>query len=347
MSKDTCRAQSALLVATCFVMLNVACLAQTGPPAGPPAGPGGEPPPAPVFKDTPAAAEHRALAKRAAGTRWQSAYDFYCGTGLHPSKFPDETVEPQWLFDNLAILGDRSTVEFILKTSDGFLMIDSGIASSVETVLLPGLAKLGIDPASIKAIVISHGHPDHFGGATYFQAHYGTKIVASDADWTLITSPPTMLPPHPEPWMVAKGPTRDAVVADGGEVVVGDLHLKAFLIPGHTPGSLGFIFPVKDAGRVHMAAIFGGAILAESRTPVPSLAQFVQSLASFADATRLAKVDVELQNHPAFDDTWVKTQELKERKPGRPNPFVVGTQGYQEFLTVISQCTQAMVAQRQ
>ena len=281
------------------------------------------------------------------GTRWQSTYDFFCETGSHPSKFPDVTIEPQWLFDDLAVLGDLSTVEFVLKTSAGFLMIDSGIASSVDTVLLPGLAKLGIDPAGVKIMIISHGHPDHFGGATYFQTHYGTKIVASDADWPLINNPPTLLPPHPEPWMLAKGPARDAVVNDGGEVVLGDLHVKTFLIPGHTPGSLGFVFPVRDAGHVHTAAIFGGAILAQARTPLEPLRQFVQSLAHFADVTQKGKVDVELQNHPAFDDTWVKSQELGKRKPGSPNPFVVGARGYQDFLTVVSQCTQAMVAQRE
>ncbi len=267
--------------------------------------------------------------------------------GSHPSKFPDVTVEPRWIFDDLAVIGDRSTVEFVLKTSAGVLMIDSGIASSLETVLLPGLAKLGVDPASVKTIIITHGHPDHFGGAPYFQTHYGTRIVASAADWHMITEPPTMLPPHPEPWMVAPGPAHDLEVGDGGDIVLGDLHVKAFLIPGHTPGSLGLIFPVKDRGHLHRAAIFGGAILAEDRAPLEPLRQFVQSLAHFGDVTRSARVDVELQNHPAFDDTWMKEAALRDRKPEAANPFVVGDAGYQDFLTVISQCTQAKIAQRQ
>ena len=317
------------------------------PPGG--AGSGALPPepPVPVFPDNPAAAAHRATAMKAAGTRWQSTYDFYCVPGRHPSKMHDVLVEPQWIFDNVGIIGDRSTAMFVLKTSAGVMLIDTGFSDTVESTLLPQLAKLGVDPANVKTIIVSHGHPDHFGGAPYFQMHYGTRIVASDADWDMITKPPTMLPPHPEPWMTAAGPTKDVAVGDGGEVVLGDLRVKTFLVPGHTPGSLGLIFPVKDHGKTRMAAIFGGAILAEARTQPEFLKQFVQSLAHFGDVTRKDHVDVELQNHPAFDDTWVKAQALRDGKPGAPNPFVVGQKDYQNFLTVISECTQGLVAQRE
>ena len=239
------------------------------------------------------------------------------------------------------------TVMFVLKTSDGIMLIDSGFSTKLDSLLLPGLAKLGIDPASVKVIVISHGHADHFGGAPYFQSHFGTRIVASDADWETMKTPPAMMPPNPDPWMLAKPPTRDTVVGDGGEIVLGDLHVKAYLIPGHTPGSLAFIFPVKDKGHPHTAAIFGGTILDFSRTTPEILHQYIESLAHFADVTRKAKADVELQNHPVFDGMWVKAMALGERKPGEPNPFVVGRQDYQNFLDVISQCAQGSLAQRQ
>ncbi len=370
MNRINHRAGTAVAAAACALIAALGtAVAQQPPPAGGPGAPntgmpaGGVPaggpgaagpagalppePPAPAFPDNPTAMAHRAAALQAAGTRWKSTYDFYCVPGPHPSKMHDVLVEPQWIFDDVGLIGDRSTAMFVLKTSAGVMLIDTGFSDTVESTLLPQLAKLGVDPASVKTIIVSHGHPDHFGGAPYFQMHYGTHIVASEADWDMITKPPAMLPPHPEPWMTATGPSKDVVVGEGGEVVLGNMHVKTFLVPGHTPGSLGLIFPVKDHGKTRMAAIFGGAILAEARTKPEFLKQFVQSLAHFGDVTRQDKVDVELQNHPAFDDTWVKAQALRERKPGAPNPFVVGQKDYQNFLTVISECTQGLVAQRE
>jgi metallo-beta-lactamase class B len=333
------RAAAALLAAVCVGLLARTDNALAQQPTA------GAPPP---LADTPAAAAHRAAAARAAGSQWKSEYGFYCEPGeQHRMKFPDEPIEPQWIFDDVAVIGDRSTAVFVLKTSAGVMLIDSGYSDKVEALLLPSLAKLSIDPASVRTIVITHGHPDHYGGAPYFQEHFGTRIVASAADWPLITSEHTAPPQErPQAWMVAKGPTRDLVIGDGEEIVLGDMHVRAFLIPGHTPGSLGLIFPVKDAGRTRMAAIFGGTILSESHSDNEVLNQYVQSLAHFSEATRKAKADVELQNHPVFDDMWMKAKTLSERRAGAPNPFVVGTREYQNFLSVMSQCTQALMAQR-
>jgi metallo-beta-lactamase class B len=322
--------------------------APTMPPGGP--GPGGNSMPnfaTPSGPDTPMAAAHRMAAKDAAEKRWQNAYEFLCAKNSRPSMPNDETIKPQWIFDNVAIIGDRSTVMYVLKTSAGIMLIDSGYSNKLDSVLLPSLSQLGIKPAAVKYILIAHGHPDHFGGAPYFQTHFGTRIVASAADWKVMMGPPAILPPNPLPWMLAKGPTRDVVVGDGDEIVLGDMHVKAYLIPGHTPGALGFIFPVKDKGRTRTAAIFGGTILDTRLISTDGLQQYVKSLAHFGDVSRERKVDVELQNHPMFDDMWMKADALAARKKGEVNPFVVGAPDYQSFLKVMSECIQATIALRE
>src|ERR1700676_2034050 len=179
------------------------------PPGAPPMAPGapgsgGSMPnfATPAGPDTPMAAAHRAAAKEAAGTRWGNADGFLCAKSVRPSMPNDETIKPQWIFDDVAIIGDRSTVMYVLKTSAGIMLIDSGYSTKVDSVLLPSLSQLGIEPATIKYILIAHGHPDHFGGAPYFQTHYGTRVVASSADWDVMSRPPAILPPNPLPWML-------------------------------------------------------------------------------------------------------------------------------------------------
>ena len=298
-----------------------------------------------------AAAAHRDAAKAAAGTLWENAYGYLCGAAPHrPNQVTDEAIEPQWIFDDVAVLGDRGTVIYAIKTAAGVLLIDSGYSTRVESLLLPSLAKLGIDPATVKYVLITHGHPDHFGGALYLQQHYGARVVASATDWQLMAGAPSWLPPKVEPWMVAPGPARDVVgdvvVADGDEIVLGKLHVRAYLVPGHTPGALGFVFPVKDRGDIRMAALFGGLILSGGRISDDGLRQYIDSLAHFAEVTHRARVEVELENHTLFDDTWTKAAALAARKPGDPNPFVVGDRDYQAFLRVLSECTGAELDQR-
>ena len=45
---------------------------------------------------------------------------------------------------------------------------------------------LGLDPAQIKYVIVSHGHGDHSGGAKYLQDKYGAHIILSEADWDLL-----------------------------------------------------------------------------------------------------------------------------------------------------------------
>jgi metallo-beta-lactamase class B len=97
---------------------------------------------------------------------------------------------------------------------------------------------------------------------------------------------------------------------------------------------------------MHTAALFGGSILLVGRIPDEGLRQYVSSLERFAAVTQRLGVDVEIQNHPLYDGFTAKLERLAAHKAGEPHPFVVGTDSYQRFLTVMSECTSAQLARR-
>jgi metallo-beta-lactamase class B len=104
---------------------------------------------------------------------------------------PMQKVEPLKVFDNLYYVGFEQVGTWTLDTGAGLILLDTlNNPQEAEQVLVPGLRQLGLDPANIKYIILSHGHADHFGGAPYFQEHYNTPVLMTAADWDLIARPP-------------------------------------------------------------------------------------------------------------------------------------------------------------
>jgi metallo-beta-lactamase class B len=56
----------------------------------------------------------------------------------------------------------------------------------VDDEVADGLKKLGLDPAQIKYVIVSHGHSDHAAGAKYLQDIYKARVLLSAADWDLL-----------------------------------------------------------------------------------------------------------------------------------------------------------------
>jgi len=285
--------------------------------------------------------EHIAAARKAAYPQWSAAAEFFCAEGATPNRADDPELEPAKIFDNVYVIGRSGTAVYAVTTSDGILLIDAGYADQVDTVLLPGLKKLGLDPSKIKYVIVTHGHADHFGGAQYLQEHFGARVALSAADWDLIEKSgaqakgPPVVPPR-----------RDVVAVEGQPITLGDEKVTPVFIPGHTPGSLGLIFPVKDAGKIHMAGLYGGTVLTPRIISTEGLHQYLRSIDHFAEITRQMRVDVELQNHPLMDGIGEKLARLQARKSGAPSPFVVGEATYGRFLNVMSECMQAQIARR-
>jgi metallo-beta-lactamase class B len=291
--------------------------------------------------------------RRAVGPRWAHTVHFWCEEP-RANRADDPLIPPTRIFDNVFAIGNSGTTVYVIRTSSGLLMIDAlggndapSTSAQIESQLLAGFQKLDLDPAQVKVILITHGHADHFGGASYFQERYGSKVYVSAADWSLMENPPARGrggrgpagPPTPRP-------KHDMEIRDGETIALGDLKVTPVAVPGHTPGSMGFVFPVKDNGKSHMAALFGGAWLTPQILSDEALQTFQMSVQRFKDITRRAKVDVLLQNHMLMDPIQDRLDRLATRKKGDLNPFVVGTSDYQKFLDVMEGCTRVNIARR-
>jgi glyoxylase-like metal-dependent hydrolase (beta-lactamase superfamily II) len=303
--------------------------------------------------DTPEVTRMIERVKKDVGPRWAYTVHFWCEEP-RANRPDDPPIPATKIFDEVFAIGNSGTTVYVIRTAQGLLMIDAlgagdaaGTTAQLESQLLPGFQKLGLDPAQVKIVLVTHGHVDHYGGASYFQERYGSKVYVSTADWAVMENPPARGragrgpagPPTPLP-------KHDAELHDGDTVTLGELKVKAIAVPGHTPGSMGFIFLVHDNGKRHVAALFGGAWLTPQILRDEALRTFRMSVAHFVAATRDANVDVLLQNHMLMDPIQPKLDAVAARKSGQPNPFIVGRSEYQKFLKVMDGCTEVNLERR-
>jgi len=244
---------------------------------------------------------------------------------------PDRSTwhaEPVKVFDNLYFFGQTEYSVWALTTSDGIIVFDTIFDYSVEDEVDGGMKKLGLDPAKIKYAVVSHPHPDHHGGAKFLQDKYGTRIIMSPADWDVIER------------INGTKPRRDMEATDGQKLTLGDTTVTLYITPGHTPGTLSSIFPVKDNGVTHTVALWGGTGLNQDKE---SITKYVDSAERLRTLARQAGADVVLSNHTEFDRSKINLPLLANRAPGSPNPYVVGNQKVQNFLTIAAECATSRV----
>ena len=301
-------------------------------PVGPPAKP-----------DTPAVVQRIAALKAAAGAPWVDAVQFWC-EAPRANRADDPVIEPVRIFDNVYAIGSIGTVAYVIQTSAGLILIDALSPNELESRLLPGFARLGLDPAQVKIVLVAHGHADHFGGAGYFQQRFGSRVYVSPPDWDLMETPARGRGPSPA--AAVAPPKRDASLEEASPITLGDATVRVVAVPGHTPGSMGFIFPVIDRGQKHVAALFGGSWLTPGLLNDAAMGTFINSVARFKEATRTAGVDAWLQNHPLMVPFQEWVGRLSTRGRSDPNPFVVGAASYQAFLDVLDGCSRVALDRR-
>ena len=286
---------------------------------------------------------HVALAKTAAGDAHQNLFNFLCtvptprGGPPPPQATADKpatalAARPAWyaepvkVFDNLYFVGQSEYSAWAVTTTDGIILIDTLFDYSVEEEVAGGLKKLGLDPATIRYAVVTHPHPDHHGGAKFLQDRYKARVVMSAADWDVIDR------------LKGTKPARDMVATDGQMLTLGDTTLTLYITPGHTPGTLSVLIPVRDGGRPHLAALWGGTGLNADRD---SLETYVASAKRFDGIVQKSGADIILSNHTDWDRSKVNLPQLAMRAPGSSNPYIVGNEAARRYLKVAEECAAA------
>lgn len=252
---------------------------------------------------------------------------------MEMARYDLHKMAPAQLFDNFYYIGMDNIAAWALTTSEGIILFEAMMVANWEQTVVDGLKTLGLDPKDIKYVVIGHAHNDHWGGAAFLQKEYGAKIVMGEPDWDHILTWPQIGTPAPIP-------QKDRGLKDGDTLTLGDTTVRFVATPGHTPGTVSSLIPLKDGDDWHLAAYWGGPSM--GFLPPAGLEQYIASTYKLENAD--LETDVELTNHPWADGTLIKIEALKEREAGDPHPFVTGHAGVKRWLEQLRHCTREVLS---
>ena len=202
-----------------------------------------------------------------------------------------------------------------------------------EEEIVGGLKKLGLDPAKVKYVIISHAHSDHVGGAKLMQDRYASRIVMGGPDWDSIEKSVNGYP-------AGKTEASTSSAEDGEKITLGDTGVTLIATPGHTPGTLSMIFTVKDNGKPLTVAYSGGTAFNFPSTAA-NFDTYIKSQKKMAAAAAAANATILMSNHSEFDSAITKIRMLPSRKPGEPHPFDIGKEAVARYFVVTDECAQA------
>jgi N-acyl homoserine lactone hydrolase len=145
---------------------------------------------------------------------------------------------------------------YLIKHAQGWFLWDTGISDAVAAMpnglapsdpkavfwrrpktLAAQLDQLGVTPADIKAMAVSHTHPDHIGNVEMFPATM-LYVQKAEYEWPAANNEPRFKPAHP----VTK--------LEGDRDVFGDGSVTILSTPGHTPGHQSLLVKLAHTGAL-------------------------------------------------------------------------------------------------
>jgi metallo-beta-lactamase class B len=243
------------------------------------------------------------------------------------------------IFDNVYYVGLKRVSAYLVSTTAGLVLIDTGFPETTDFVL-DNIRAVGFDPANIKYIFITHSHADHYGSAAKIQRLSGARVGMSVDDWQVVEREQSRARTGPQDGELLL--RRDLILKDGETLRVGDTSFRFYVTPGHTPGATSIEFGARDRGASHRTLMPGGLGMQYGRE---WSATFIRSMERLQ---QLGPWDVILGNHPFLmpRNLFDIQSDLAKRGQG-PHPGVLGAAATKDWLGRVIQTAREKLASEQ
>lgn len=157
---------------------------------------------------------------------------------VHAIKIPFSVTTPA------GVVMERFVYVYLIYARDGICLVDTGIASSEETIF-DYIRKTDRKVNEISLIVHTHSHPDHIGASKAIKGETGCAVAVHPAEKAWVEDVQLQARERPVPGfdtLVAGSMAVNMILGDGDVIDLG-CSLKAEVIhtPGHSKGSISLL----------------------------------------------------------------------------------------------------------
>nr|WP_063842701.1 LRA2 family subclass B3 metallo-beta-lactamase [uncultured bacterium BLR2]ACH58985.1 LRA-2 [uncultured bacterium BLR2] len=208
--------------------------------------------------------------------------------------------KPFRIYGNTYFVGTAGLSSILVTSDYGHVLIDGGLAQSAP-LIKANIEALGFKLTDVKAILVSHVHPDHAGGVAELQRQSGAQVYAlRTAEAVLRTGRLTQDDPQSASKTATITPVPQVwVVQDDQLLGVGALRMRAIATPGHTPGGTSWTWDACEDGNC-LKMIYADSLsaVAAGKYRFKDHPEVLQAFASSFSRAESAPCDVLLTPHP-------------------------------------------------
>jgi phosphoribosyl 1,2-cyclic phosphodiesterase len=159
---------------------------------------------------------------------------------------------------------------FLVQGGRTTVLLDAGFSARV---MKEKIAEVGVSPAAVEAIFLTHEHSDHVGGAGVTSRALGAPLIANEATLSAAAN--------------RVGPTEAIPLPTGAEICIGELTVRSFPVSHDAAEPVGYRFTC--GGRSACYATDTGCLTPEIEEAMRGASLVV--LESNHDVLRLARCD--------------------------------------------------------
>ena len=150
----------------------------------------------------------------------------------------EEIVSGVYLIGGPNVTQSDDAAVYLIDFQGDLVMVDAGAGGS-SSQLVRNIEMLGLNPALVSHVILTHCHIDHIGSAPFFRERYGAKILIHEQDArALETGDPVRTAAN---WYGTTFPPMkidQQLKGDHETLKFGHEELHCLHTPGHTPGSI-------------------------------------------------------------------------------------------------------------
>ncbi|MDD5475122.1 MAG: MBL fold metallo-hydrolase [Syntrophales bacterium] len=181
--------------------------------------------------------------------------------------FTEEILAGIYLIGGPNVSHSEDATSFLVDCETDLVMIDTGAGQSA-TRIEANIRNAGYDPDHLAAVILTHCHIDHIGGAPHFVEAFGCSLVAHDLDADAIeTGDPLQTASHLYGTDFPPTPIDIRLTGEENILSFGGLDIRCIHTPGHTPGSISICIE-RDGKRILFGQDVHGPFLKAFRSDI-------------------------------------------------------------------------------